>query len=548
LYAEKISFPLDTKDEKIKSSLVEVMFKADNVALILGDGDFSDTSYDTVKDIINEVNSKTENRCALLYLGWSLYNSECDHQKLSEKFDFSLNEASNEQKEAIKFVVGKENAEAPTLAIIRRGTGLCTINGKCEDKDTPILVAVDCFFKNAIRSGSDFFPWNEEAIKSFEEAKRLEIETITSNLMNMKFLTEPEEANNPVVVQKGGTAPLKERIFVGDEDGVIGLYFSAHWCPPCQCFTPNLIECYEKIRKAGKKFEVVFVSSDSSKAEFESYYESMRTSVGDQFLALDYEKRELRNNLSEAFEVEGIPTLILLRPDGTVISKDGYSAVMNSGADAFPWDTGSVERVFSERIEAALKKEKDDEESQHALGTVIVKRLAGRPENVNHDIDANIFTFKRYSTIGCPGLFSESGIIYYELEISKDGTTQFGFALKDGIERTNEIIHEGVGDDALSWGVDGFRSLKWHGGSDGKAWEGKWKVGDVIGLAANIEKGMMAVSKNGDWETGGFGLVFRNDSIKKGVYPCITGDAQIRYGFQQDSFEYGPPPESVWNY
>jgi thiol-disulfide isomerase/thioredoxin len=29
---------------------------------------------------------------------------------------------------------------------------------------------------------------------------------------------------------------------------VIGLYFSAHWCPPCRGFTPHLAETYDAIR------------------------------------------------------------------------------------------------------------------------------------------------------------------------------------------------------------------------------------------------------------------------------------------------------------
>merc|ERR1719189_1069843 len=44
------------------------------------------------------------------------------------------------------------------------------------------------------------------------------------------------------------------------ENEVIGIYFSAHWCPPCRGFTPVLAETYETLAKAGKKFEIVFVS------------------------------------------------------------------------------------------------------------------------------------------------------------------------------------------------------------------------------------------------------------------------------------------------
>ena len=37
-----------------------------------------------------------------------------------------------------------------------------------------------------------------------------------------------------------------------DENCVIGLYFSAHWCPPCRNFTPKLSKFYEEANKNGK--------------------------------------------------------------------------------------------------------------------------------------------------------------------------------------------------------------------------------------------------------------------------------------------------------
>ncbi|XP_049794656.1 nucleoredoxin-like [Schistocerca nitens] len=48
-----------------------------------------------------------------------------------------------------------------------------------------------------------------------------------------------------------------------DVDATIaGLYFSAHWCPPCKAFTPQLVETYHKVRARGHRFQVIFVSSD----------------------------------------------------------------------------------------------------------------------------------------------------------------------------------------------------------------------------------------------------------------------------------------------
>ena len=57
---------------------------------------------------------------------------------------------------------------------------------------------------------------------------------------------------------KQGQKPTNE-VLAGKE--VIGLYFSAHWCPPCRGFTPALGKFYDSIKDA-KNFEIIFVSSD----------------------------------------------------------------------------------------------------------------------------------------------------------------------------------------------------------------------------------------------------------------------------------------------
>merc|ERR1711998_579251 len=71
----------------------------------------------------------------------------------------------------------------------------------------------------------------------------------------------------------------------------VGLYFSAHWCPPCRGFTPVLSKAYTDHLKANN-LEIVFVSSDRDEAAFKSYY-------GEQpWLALPFTSRALKGKLS----------------------------------------------------------------------------------------------------------------------------------------------------------------------------------------------------------------------------------------------------------
>ncbi len=103
---------------------------------------------------------------------------------------------------------------------------------------------------------------------------------------------------------------------------VLGIYFSAHWCPPCKQFTPVLAAKYRDILKAGQPFEIVFVSSDRSQAEADSYFKEMP------WKALPFSERGTKDALSSKFNVQGIPTLVLLDEHGNVITLDGRSAVM----------------------------------------------------------------------------------------------------------------------------------------------------------------------------------------------------------------------------
>jgi len=111
---------------------------------------------------------------------------------------------------------------------------------------------------------------------------------------------------------------------------VFAFYFSAHWCPPCRGFTPKLAKWYSDDLK--DKLEVVFVSSDKDDESFKDYFKDMP------WLALDFEDRTRKAQLSKLFGVNGIPSLVIIDKDGSVITSDGTAAV---GGDPkghkFPW-------------------------------------------------------------------------------------------------------------------------------------------------------------------------------------------------------------------
>ncbi|XP_041362566.1 tryparedoxin-like [Gigantopelta aegis] len=112
---------------------------------------------------------------------------------------------------------------------------------------------------------------------------------------------------------------------------IVGLYFSAHWCPPCRGFTPTLATFYNNV-KSKKNFEIIFISSDKDESSFKEYLDSMP------WPALPFSDRDRKKALSEKFGVTGIPTLILLDEDGKVLNKNARGDVLDDpeGED-FPW-------------------------------------------------------------------------------------------------------------------------------------------------------------------------------------------------------------------
>ncbi len=114
------------------------------------------------------------------------------------------------------------------------------------------------------------------------------------------------------------------------DKAVIGLYFSAAWCPPCRQFTPLLVKAAEDLKAAGKPFEIVFVTSDRSQADMLGYMRDYKMS----WLALPHGDDRIQA-LAGRYGIRGIPSLIVIDGEGRTISTNGRQEVAAQGARAF---------------------------------------------------------------------------------------------------------------------------------------------------------------------------------------------------------------------
>ena len=111
------------------------------------------------------------------------------------------------------------------------------------------------------------------------------------------------------------------------EGKYIGLYFSASWCGPCRSFTPKLIKFKEEHNAS---FEVVLIGSEGSAKAQANYMKKYKMP----WLALQNQSDAARD-LSLSLDVEYIPYLVVLNPEGEVITKNGKADIARLGLSAF---------------------------------------------------------------------------------------------------------------------------------------------------------------------------------------------------------------------
>ena len=134
--------------------------------------------------------------------------------------------------------------------------------------------------------------------------------------------TLPDELNS-----KSGKIS-KDEIFKNNE--LIGIYFSAHWCPPCKGFTPILSKFYTIANEKEKQIEIIFISFDRDEKSYKEYYDSMP------WLSFPF-KSDKKEVFAKDFSIRGIPALLIFDKDGKLVDYDGRNSVQGT----FKKDSGN---------------------------------------------------------------------------------------------------------------------------------------------------------------------------------------------------------------
>jgi hypothetical protein len=111
---------------------------------------------------------------------------------------------------------------------------------------------------------------------------------------------------------------------------LIGIYFASSGCPACGAFSPLLVDAYDQLQEDGESFEVVMVSPESSDLSLFSYM----VDEGMGWLAVSSQSNRI-NTLAQRYNVQWIPTLVIIDNAANTISMNGRNEITQMGTAAY---------------------------------------------------------------------------------------------------------------------------------------------------------------------------------------------------------------------
>lgn len=154
--------------------------------------------------------------------------------------------------------------------------------------------------------------------------------------------------------------------------------------------------------------------------------------------------------------------------------------------------------------------------------------------------DSLVKTFPGYRpTIAPRSVSIKDGQWYFEVVVVTAGRATVGFV--DSHFSGSFYTGTGVGDDAHSWGFDGYSGKVIHQGHE-RAFGTAWSAGDILGVYFDADKGILRYSLNGEWDQP-FGTAFERIAFVDGVCPAVSFDAAFAFQLNlgDKPFRYAPP-------
>ena len=134
----------------------------------------------------------------------------------------------------------------------------------------------------------------------------------------------------------------------------IGILFTGSWVPPAKDFMVKLEELYAEINKTEKIFEIVQISNEKSEHAYKENLTEKRP-----WLYLPFNDPFIKN-LVEQFNIEFLPTFIIVNRDFFILSNNGRKDMIdNEGVKAYEkWY-----KAYRDRKQA-LENEREEKEEQ----------------------------------------------------------------------------------------------------------------------------------------------------------------------------------------
>ncbi|CAF2581175.1 unnamed protein product [Rotaria sp. Silwood2] len=137
------------------------------------------------------------------------------------------------------------------------------------------------------------------------------------------MVTKLNELLGEELLQHNASGDELSVISTNQLDGkTIVVFFAAHSCTNCKDFTPRLVKAFNEVNDEIKnKLDIVFISCDKNSEDSKEYFKKMP------WKALPFSDRHRSTVLSEEFNTEDIPSLIVLSPSCELITSNGYDEI-----------------------------------------------------------------------------------------------------------------------------------------------------------------------------------------------------------------------------